>query len=137
MNTVARYVATTDDHGDRLAYTFTEAAHLLGVSRQTVARMCAAGRLHQIDTGTSVRLVAAWSLCRLIDDGRVPASRPLSAAGDLSPTVGVPGGSISARSVETAPGTSAGPSDTAPIPGDVAVGGVEPTASTAPVGAQP
>ena len=136
MNTVARYVATTDDHGDRLAYTFTEAAHLLGVSRQTVARMCTNGRLHQIDTGTSVRLVAAWSLCRLIDDGRGPASRPLSAAGDLSPTVGVPGGSISARS-ETAPGPTTGPSDTAFLPGDVAVGGVEPTASTTPVGAQP
>lgn len=125
---VAYYVATTDDHGDRLAYTYNEAARLLGVSRQTVARMCAAGRLHSIDTGTTVRLVAAWSLCRLIADGRAPASRSTAAAGDLSPTVEAPGGTISARS-ETTPGTTTGPSDTAPLPGAAAVGGVEPNLS--------
>lgn len=60
-------LAVTDPHGGpRLSFTVNEAAALLGVSRQTVNRMAAAGRLHAIDTGTSVRLIAAWSLRDLI-----------------------------------------------------------------------
>lgn len=83
MNTVAGLVRTDDTHGDRLAYTFNEAARLLGVSRQTVGRMCAAGRLHEVDTGTTARLVAAWSLVHLIDanHGRDSAPGPASPPG--------------------------------------------------------
>lgn len=46
------------------------------MSRQTVGRMCAAGRLHEVDTGTTARLVAAWSLVHLIDANHGRDSAP-------------------------------------------------------------
>lgn len=90
MNTVAGLVRTDDTHGDRLAYTFNEAARLLGVSRQTVGRMCAAGRLHEVDTGLSVRLVAAWSLHALTAQVASAGSRPREPQGPGSATVPAP-----------------------------------------------
>lgn len=72
---------------DRLAYTFAEAATALGVSRQTVARMCANGRLHEVDTGLSVRLVAAWSLHALTAQVASAGSLPREPQGPGSATV--------------------------------------------------
>ena len=66
MTDLADLVLTDVDGGPRLAFTVNECARLLGVSRQTVARMADAGRLTEVDTGTSARLIAAWSLRDLI-----------------------------------------------------------------------
>lgn len=79
-------------------------------------------------------VIRSGHLTKTAPAGTLPPGTAGAGASDVPPPSLAP--PISARS-ETAPGPTTGPSDTALLPGDVAVGGVEPTAPTTPVGAQP
>jgi len=57
--------------GDRRLLTLTEAAHELNVSRMTVHRMCADGRLPVIETRAGRRRIASASITEFLKGGAV------------------------------------------------------------------
>lgn len=66
----------------RCTYTTTEAATILGASRQTIARMIAAGKLPTVDTGTTTTVIPAWAVDELV-------ARPDSVTAPRSVIVGL------------------------------------------------
>jgi len=55
--------------GDRRLLTLTEAAHELNVSRMTIHRMCADGRLPVIETRKGRRRIASQALTSFLEGG--------------------------------------------------------------------
>ena len=106
-------VVTDPDAGPRLAFTLNETARLLGVSRQTVARMITAGRLTEVDTGLQTRLIAAWSLRDLIAN-HSPGGIPIPGSPTSPQPIGA--GVVPSRSPGAGGGTAAGDRP-APVPG--------------------
>lgn len=64
-------VYVTPATGERVAFTYTEAAQLLGVSKFVVRQAIRDGKLHVVELGPQIRRIPAWSIDQLL--GR-PAS---------------------------------------------------------------